>query len=112
MTEMRAGSRGGVEGWQPNAPRRPSGSSSSKTSRARAGSALALALGGTGYLQQGRKFALSTGWGNFQGSNALGVAMTGLLYETRNYAVIANAGVGVSTDTNVVGTRAAVSWQW
>jgi trimeric autotransporter adhesin len=79
---------------------------------ARAGSALALALGGTGYLQQGRKFALSTGWGNFQGSNALGVAMTGLLYETRNYAVIANAGVGVSTDTNVVGTRAAVSWQW
>ena len=30
---MRAGSRGGVEGWQPNAPRRPSGSSSSKTSR-------------------------------------------------------------------------------
>jgi autotransporter adhesin len=79
---------------------------------ARAGSAIALALGGTANLQPGRRFALSAGYGNFQGSNALGVGATALLYDTRAYAVTFNAGVGLSTDTNVVGTRGAVSLQW
>jgi hypothetical protein len=43
--------------------------------------ALALALGGTANLQPGRRFALSAGLANFQGSNALGVGATGLLYD-------------------------------
>jgi hypothetical protein len=44
---------------------------------ARAGTAIALALGGTANLQPGGRFALSAGYGNFQGSNALGVGATG-----------------------------------
>ena len=79
---------------------------------ARAGTALALALGGTANLQPGRKFALSASFGNFQGSNALGVGATALLYDAPSYAVVANAGVGFGLDTNVVGTRGAVSLQW
>jgi autotransporter adhesin len=79
---------------------------------ARAGTAIALALGGTANLQPGRRFALSASYGNFQGSNALGVGATALLYDTRSHAVTFNAGVGLSMDTNVVGTRGAVSLQW
>ena len=79
---------------------------------ARTGTAVALALGGAANLQPGRRFALSAGYGNFQGSNAFGVAATGLLHATANYAVVANAGVGFGMETNVVGTRGAVSLQW
>jgi autotransporter adhesin len=79
---------------------------------AQAGTAIALALGGTANLQPGRRFAVAAGFGNFQGGNALGVGLTGLLYETKRYAVVANAGVGFSVDTNVVGSRGVVSLQW
>jgi trimeric autotransporter adhesin len=79
---------------------------------ARAGTAVALALGGTANLQPGRRFALSGGYGNFQGTNAFGVGATGLLYDTKSYAVVVNGGVGVGLDTNVVGTRGVVSLQW
>jgi hypothetical protein len=77
-----------------------------------AGTAIALALSGTASLQPGRRFALSAGYGNFQGRNALGVAATGLLYDSKSYAVVVNGGVGFGTDTNVVGTRGVVSLQW
>ena len=63
-------------------------------------------------MQPGRRFAVAAGFGNFQGGNALGVGLTGLLYETKSYAVIANAAVGFSVDTNVVGSRGVVSLQW
>jgi hypothetical protein len=63
-------------------------------------------------LQPGRRFALSGGWGNFQGNNALGVGATALVYDSKSYAVVANAGVGFGVDTNVVGTRGVVSLQW
>ena len=57
-------------------------------------------------------FALSAGYGNFQGSNALGVGATGLLYDSKAYAVVVNAAVGFGLDTNAVGTRGVVSLQW
>jgi trimeric autotransporter adhesin len=79
---------------------------------ARAGTAVALAVGGTANLLPGRKFALSASHGNFQGSNALGIGATALLYDTRSYAIVVNAGAGLGLDTNVVGTRGAVSLQW
>jgi len=79
---------------------------------AQAGTAIALALGGTANLQPGRRFAVAAGFGNFQGGNALDVGLTGRLYETKSYAVVANAGVGFSVDTNVVGSRGVVSLQW
>jgi trimeric autotransporter adhesin len=79
---------------------------------ARTGTAVALALGGTANLQPGRRVAVSAGYGNFQGSNAFGAGVTGLLLDTPNYAVVANAGVGFGVETNVVGTRGAVSLQW
>jgi autotransporter adhesin len=80
--------------------------------KANTGTAIALALGGMANLQPGRRFALSGGWGNFQGNNALGVGATGLLYDSKSYAVVLNAGVGFGVDTNVVGTRGVVSLQW
>ncbi len=80
--------------------------------KAHTGTAIALALGGMANLQPGRRFALSGGYGNFQGNNALGIGATGLLYDARNYAVVVNAGVGFGTNTNVVGTRGVVSLQW
>jgi len=79
---------------------------------AHAGTSIALALGGMANLQPGRRVALSLGYGNFQGSNALGVGATGLLYDSKAYAVVVNAGVGFGVDTNVVGTRGVVSLQW
>ena len=79
---------------------------------ARTGTAIALALGGTANLQPGRRVAVSAGYGNFQGSNAFGAGVTGLLLDTPNFAVVANAGVGFGVGPNVVGTRGAVSLQW
>ncbi|MFZ2157021.1 MAG: YadA-like family protein [Bradyrhizobium sp.] len=63
-------------------------------------------------LQPGRKFALSTSFGNFQGSNALGLGATALLHETSSYALTVNAGAGWGMNINSLGTRAAVTMQW
>lgn len=83
-----------------------------QTDKVKDGVALALAVGGAATLQPGRKFALSTSYGNFQGSNALGVGATALIHETQGYALTVNAGAGWGMNTNSVGTRAAVTMQW
>jgi len=83
-----------------------------QTDKIRDGVALALAVGGEAALQPGRKFALSTSFGNFQGSNALGLGATALLHETQAYAMTFNAGAGWGMNTNSIGTRAAVTMQW
>ena len=101
--------------WRPASSRRSAGLQTQindNNHEARAGTAIALALGGTANLQPGRRFALSASYGNFQGSNALGLGATALLHDTRSHAVTFNAGFGLSVDTNVVGTRGAVSLQW
>lgn len=83
-----------------------------QTDKVRDGVAVALAVGGAATLQPGRKFAVSTSFGNFQGSNAIGLGATALLHERQNYALILNAGAGWGMNTNSLGTRAAVSMQW
>ncbi|WP_426613540.1 hypothetical protein [Bradyrhizobium sp. McL0616] len=79
---------------------------------ARSGTAVALAAGSMPALQQGRKFALSAGYGNFEGANAFAVGATALLYDGKSYAIIANAGGGIGLERNVAGGRGAVSIQW
>jgi autotransporter adhesin len=84
----------------------------SQTSRLRDGVAVALAVGGSAPLQAGRKFALSTSFGNFQGASAVGLGATALVHQTQGYALTVNAGAGWGVNTNSVGTRAAVTMQW
>ena len=79
---------------------------------ARTGTAVALAAGSMPSLQPGRKFALSAGYGNFQGANAFALGATALLYDTKNYAIVANVGGGVGLERSVAGGRGAVSLQW
>lgn len=79
---------------------------------ARSGTAVALAAGSMPALQAGRKFALSAGYGNFEGANAFALGATALLYDGKSYAVIANAGGGIGLERNVAGGRGAVSIQW
>lgn len=79
---------------------------------ARTGTAVALAAGSMPALQPGRKFALSAGYGNFEGANAFAVGATALLYDGKSYAVVGNAGGGIGLERNVAGGRGAVSLQW
>lgn len=79
---------------------------------ARTGTAIALAAASMPALQPGRKFALSAGYGNFQGSNAFGLGATALVYDSKSYAVVVNAGAGIGLERNVAGGRGAVSVQW
>ncbi|MFN5109776.1 MAG: YadA-like family protein, partial [Bradyrhizobium sp.] len=79
---------------------------------ARSGTAVALAAGSMPALQPGRKFALSAGYGNFEGANAFAIGATALLYDSKNYAIVANAGGGIGLERNVAGGRGAVSIQW
>ncbi|OKO79856.1 YadA-like family protein, partial [Bradyrhizobium sp. NAS96.2] len=79
---------------------------------ARSGTAVALAAGSMPALQPGRKFALSAGYGNFEGANAFAIGATALLYDSKNYAIIANAGGGIGLERSVAGGRGAVSIQW
>jgi hypothetical protein len=76
------------------------------------GTAIALAVGSMPALQPGRKFAISAGYGNFQGNNAFGVGGTALLYDSKDYSVVLNAGAGVGLERSLVGARSAVSFQW
>ena len=79
---------------------------------ARSGTAVALAAGSMPSLQPGRKFALSAGYGNFEGANAFAIGATALLYDGKNYAIFANAGGGIGLERSVAGGRGAVSIQW
>jgi hypothetical protein len=79
---------------------------------ARTGTAIALAAGSMPALQPGRKFALAAGYGNFEGTNAFAVGATALLYDSKQYAIVANAGGGIGLERNVAGGRGSVSIQW
>jgi len=58
-------------------------------------------------LQPGRKFAIAGGYGNFQGNNAFGVGGTALLYDSKDYSVLLNAGASVGVEKSVVGADGA-----
>jgi len=53
-----------------------------------------------------------SGRGPLDGQNAFGLGATALLYDSRDYAVMFNAGAGMGLQTNVAGVRAAVALQW
>jgi hypothetical protein len=55
---------------------------------------------------------VSASYGNFQSSNAFGLGATALLYDSKSYAVVLNAGAGIGLETNVAGVRGAVGIQW
>jgi autotransporter adhesin len=80
--------------------------------RLRDGVALALAAGGSPSLQPGRRFAVSANFGTFDGAGAFAAGATALLMDTKQYSVVGNASVGVGFQTNVVGGRGGVSFQW
>jgi hypothetical protein len=80
--------------------------------RLRDGVALALAAGGSPALMPGRKFALSANVGNFEGASAFSAGATALLFDAKQFAIVANASVGFGFNTNVFGSRGGVSLQW
>jgi hypothetical protein len=71
------------------------------------GTAIATAMGGAS-LPAGKKFAISTNWGNFRGQNALGVAAQ---FRFTDYAV-ANLGVGGGFAQGGIGSCAGVTFAW
>jgi hypothetical protein len=79
---------------------------------ARTGTAVALAAGSMPALQPGRKFALSAGYGNFEGANAFGIGATALLYDGKKFAIVGNVGGAVGLERSAGGGRGAVSVQW
>jgi autotransporter adhesin len=79
---------------------------------ARTGTAIALAAGSMPALLPGRKFALSAGYGNYQGASAFGLGATALLYEGKSYALVGNVGGAFGLERSLAGGRGAVSLQW
>jgi trimeric autotransporter adhesin len=78
------------------------------------GTAIALALA-TPIFQPGQKFVIQGGWGNFEGSNAVGFSAAGLLSRDtfgRGSTVTLSGGIGGGTNTGTVGGRGAVSIGW
>jgi trimeric autotransporter adhesin len=76
------------------------------------GVGLALAAGGSPGLLPGRRFALSTNAGSFNGGNAVSFAFTALIHDEPAFAVAGSAGVGVGIRTGAVGGRGGFSIQW
>jgi hypothetical protein len=76
------------------------------------GIAISLALAQPAF-QPGQRFALRGGWGNFDGSNALGVSAAGLLYEFRGGgSIVLDVGVGASMRYNMFAGRGGVTIGW
>lgn len=79
------------------------------------GIAIALALDQP-VFQNGQQFALRVGWGNFDGSDAVGVTGAGVLARGLvggpSSTVVLDAGVGASTGQNMVAGRAGLTFGW
>jgi len=78
------------------------------------GIAVSLALAQP-IMLPGQTFAVRGGWGNFDGSNAVGVTAAGVVgrgYWGPTSAVVVDGGVGVSTQENVVAGRSGVTLGW
>jgi hypothetical protein len=64
-------------------------------------------------FQPGQTFAMRVGWGNFDGSNALGVSAAGLLAKFNNgNTVVLDVGFGGGARTNVYAGRAGLTFGW
>ena len=66
-------------------------------------------------MTSNQTFAMRVGWGNFDGSNAVGFSAAGVL--NRGYAgptssVVLDGGIGMGTNESVVAGRAGLSFGW
>jgi hypothetical protein len=78
------------------------------------GIAISLALAQP-IFQPDQQFAMRLGWGNFDGSNGVGIAAAGVLnrgYWGSTSAIILDGGVGVGTDERMVAGRAGLTFGW
>jgi len=76
------------------------------------GIAVSLALAQP-MFQPGQSFAMRAGWGNFDGSNALGVTAAGLLTKFSNgNTIVLDAGFGGGTRQNVYAGRMGLTLGW
>jgi hypothetical protein len=78
------------------------------------GIAIALALDAP-HLNVGQSFALRMGYGNFDGSSALGVAAAGLLDRGSfgdNSTITLDGGIGFGTTDGTVAGKAGLTFGW
>ena len=73
---------------------------------------MAMALGGLNTLPQGKRYALSGGFGAFDGHTGVGFGGVAELYQSAAYSVYASGGLAVGTDTGEVGGRGSLSIAW
>jgi trimeric autotransporter adhesin len=69
---------------------------------------MALAMAGGASLPNSKTFALSGGWGTFEGSNALGFGAIGRVSDK----VYLTGGVGMGLNNSTVGGRAGFLFAW
>jgi hypothetical protein len=78
------------------------------------GVAIALAIDQP-IFHNGQTFAMHLGYGNFDGSDAVGMSMAGIVdrgsFGSKS-TVTVDAGVGVGTDTGVVAAKAGLTFGW
>ena len=75
------------------------------------GIAIALALAQP-MFQPDQKFAMRVGWGNFDGTNAVGLTAAGVLSKGNYGTVILDGGIGTGTLGNMYGGRAGLTLGW
>jgi hypothetical protein len=72
------------------------------------GVALSIAQARTAGLAEGKTYALSLGFGGFEGKGSAGLGGTARLSDR----IFLSGGLGVGLSSGVVGGGAAVSFQW
>jgi hypothetical protein len=78
------------------------------------GIAVAMALTAPNFLP-GQTFAVRVGWGNFDGSHAVGLAAAGVVAKNTfgpGSSVVLDGGLGVGTGQGVAGGRAGLTLGW
>ena len=71
------------------------------------GSAVAIAMSGSA-LPDSKRFAITTNWGNFRGTNAMSLIAQARISDN----VVANAGFAGGFQYGGVGTRAGLTFAW
>jgi hypothetical protein len=71
------------------------------------GTAVAIAMGGS-WLPDNKRFAITTNWGNFRGTNAMSFIAQARLSDN----IVANAAIAGGFQYGGVGTRAGLTFAW
>jgi trimeric autotransporter adhesin len=71
------------------------------------GTAIAIAMGGSA-LPDNKRFAITTNWGNYRGTNAMSLIAQARISDN----VVANAGFAGGFQYGGLGTRAGVTFAW